>query len=744
MSLTLRILLKSFLLLGCLYSTAQSKVQEKSACKPPIGRVLWHDKIDREQKNLLKADGRADAEFHAGSNEDLNYFITQSLTQNVDRLQCKIETDTSLGDQKKKNYLAGIERVLKTFGTYYRNHQFNVSQLPAALDTYEQAMDLDIQHQTIESIIDGSSYDVARLVVGSDAFGDNPGVATAKNAIFRKYCYLYPDQIFVKLRDNINVPFRDSLIRVAAYRYPKKLYDFASADNKLGYAIRNIDDPFIKTVSRMAKSGGSGQLYFPFLDNLISGHLTYDQINAVKEDEAKYYQLLVKTRMDYVKRSLTGEKIISMDELDLMMQRKGRDYFIKTINALHEEKDAVRFKVLNQLNAQELYYLVIAGERDMYTSSYVKGIFPLMMQKCGNKSDSLLMSVSFDRFKKFVKIAAGYNTLSTFLSSFPDNDKAQTLMTAFVNNLERSNGLEDGVDVADSYASIAESIKPVADQMLYNVKLNYDKSIRANNKRGIVIYNLLYKLFLSADGSNKIDLSKEFGIPPVYSVSYSSLANDSTGKVVMQVFFYGDEDGKMNWNGFVPRFANGNWKKQDDTKYWLSFASTKGKPIVVYANKWMDDKRIEGETERAQASLAQYLEERSIEPTIVVHRGHSYYAPYTIEQIKPSAKVVLLGSCGGYNLIHNVIMRAPDAHIIASKQTGKMDINQPFINIMNEKLRTGQNLDWIPFWSEFKASAGKVEGFDDYIPPYKNLGVIFIKAYNSSMGEGEETVTKAY
>ncbi len=57
-----------------------------------------------------------------------------------------------------------------------------------------------------------------------------------------------------------------------------------------------------------------------------------------------------------------------------------------------------------------------------------------------------------------------------------------------------------------------------------------------------------------------------------------------------------------------------------------------------------------------------------------------------------------------------------------------------FFNILNEKLRNGNNIDWIPFWNEFKKSAGSVEGFEDYIPPHKNLCAIFIKAYNSQMG----------
>jgi hypothetical protein len=52
-----------------------------------------------------------------------------------------------------------------------------------------------------------------------------------------------------------------------------------------------------------------------------------------------------------------------------------------------------------------------------------------------------------------------------------------------------------------------------------------------------------------------------------------------------------------------------------------------------------------------------------------------------------------------------------------------------------EKMRNGSNIDWIPFWKEFERDAGKTTGFEDYIPPYKNLGAIFIKAYHSAMGD---------
>jgi hypothetical protein len=725
-------LLGAFLCLGG--NLAAQKAE--AGCNPPYSRIRWHDDVDKEQRNVLRLDGRADAFFQAGSNEEVNYFVTQALTRQVDALQCRIEADTLIRDQGKVGYVRGLERLLRNFGAAWRRRQFNAAYLPTALNTYEAAIDKDKRGESIEEIVDKATYDIGQLLVASQAFERNPGFRTARLSLLRKYCLLHPDRIFATLKDNLDLPFRDSMIVLAGYKYPRMLYDYAAANNRLGLAIRKVDDNFIRTVSSMATSGGSGQLYFPFLDNLIKGKMTLKDIDAVKNDGARYYKLLVKTRMDYVQRAMNGEKILELEALTKMLEVKGKEVFIKEINALHELPDAQRFRILGQLNAQELYYLVIAGETELYTSSYIKGIYPLMLSKTGNRGDSLLMSVGFDRFKKFIRMAAGYNTLSHFLSTFPDNKQAQTLMTAFVNNLERSTGLEDGVDVADSYASIVETAKPIAAEMLNNVKLNYDKNLAAGNKRGAVIYQLLMKLFQSATDSAS-NLSRELGIPPVYSISYDNLKSDSASQVVMQVYFYGDEDGRRNYKLFLPQYANASWKKVEDNANWIAFASTKGKPILIYANKPLDEES--GALEKAQAALNSYLVEKGLSPTVVIHRGHSYYAPYTIEQLQPSAKIVFLGSCGGYHLIHDVLRAAPDAHIIASKQIGKQIINQPFMDQLNEKLRGGSNIDWIPFWNELRGKVGKVDGFDDYIPPHKNLGALFIKAYGIAMGEEEST-----
>lgn len=729
----LRLFLFSIYTLLALTLFAQ-KNEECKGVKPPINRLLNHENIDREQRNALRADGKADAFFYAGNNEDINFLVTQALTQKIDFLQCWIERDSAIMHRKKVAYLAGLEKMLKQFTANFRSRRINASSFPTVLEAYEAAINRDKSGESIERIISRSSYEVADMLVNSGAFTENAGYKDARNIVIRKYLHQHPEQTFYTLKQNPDVPFRDSLILLASYKYPHRLYDYAAANNKLGYAIRNINDPLIKTVVRMATSGGSGQLYFPFLDNILKGRQTIEEIDAVKGDDVKYYRLLVKTRMDYVQRRRQKDTVYEMGTLMNWVEKKARDVFINTINGLHEQPDPVRFRILQQLNAQELYYIAVSGENTIYTSSYVRGVYPIMMQKISNRGDSLILSVGFDRFKKFIRMAAGFNTLNNFLASFKNKEDATSLMTAFVNGLEKSSGLEDGVDVADSYVSIAEGNKELAKNILELTKINYDRNVANNNQRGMVMYNLLYKLFLSADTTNNIDLSKEFGIPPVYNVSYQSLAVDSQ-RVVMQVFFYGDKDGQNIFQGFLRQFSNGNWKITH-SKQWVSIASTRGKPILIFANRPLPEET--GADDEAQSALTEYLINNGMSPTIVVHRGHSYYANSTIERITPAAKIVFLGSCGGYHLIHDVLRHAPDAHIIASKQIGKTIINQPFFNILMEKLRNGSDINWIPFWHEFQRAVPDKDGFEDYIPPHKNLGAIFIKAYKSQMGDEDQ------
>ena len=130
------------------------------------------------------------------------------------------------------------------------------------------------------------------------AFEKNRGYKASKNILIKKYCELHPEQTFATLRTTLrqipDLPFADSLIIAAGHLYPKQLYDYAAANNTLANRIKKVKDPLVQAIVKMTASGGSGQLYFPFLDNIVKGKMTLADIDAVRNDSIKYYKLIGK------------------------------------------------------------------------------------------------------------------------------------------------------------------------------------------------------------------------------------------------------------------------------------------------------------------------------------------------------------------------------------------------------------------------------------------------------------------
>ena len=213
---------------------------------------------------------------------------------------------------------------------------------------------------------------------------------------------------------------------------------------------------------------------------------------------------------------------------------------------------------------------------------------------------------------------------------------------------------------------------------------------------------------------------------------FNDLVNDS-GIVYQQVFFFGDEDGVASYDSYMEDFKkNPKWKVTNDS-FWTVISSTEGKRIEIYANRPLK----EPQDEEATDSLINYLNANNIHPTIMIHRGHSYHLPFTLSKLNKQVRIVILGSCGGYHNLAIVLDHAPDAHIVSSKQTGSMAINEPIIRSLNTMLLEGADVNWITMWRDldeyFLKRKDLQERYDDYVPPYKNLGAIFIKAYRQMM-----------
>ena len=707
----------------------------------PIQRKLIHERINEEQAKCDKADGKLDGMIKVSANEEINLQVTDAIIRKINELQNNIESDAKVASNNEKiRQLNFVLQVVKDFRTEWISKRLNPASAPILIDNFEQILFANIDGKSMVQYIHEAPYEIGKI--NTEIFKNNIGYAESKNILFLKYCTLNPDKILSSIRPYINEPFADSLVVLASINNPKQLYDYASASNSPeSKLIQKNNNKLVKVIASLSHTPNA-LIYYPFLDDILTGKLLVDSIkkyigDGVSEvDSVGYFKLLVKTEISYQLRLIAKDTPIAMfgtNGLREMLQRKAIQHFVKPINELHEQNNlAIRMKALDPLSAQEIYYVIVMGENEIYTSSY-KHSYNRLIQKLGTipRGDELLLSVNMDFFRKFIKMAANFNQLDNFLKTMPP-DKSPVLMKAFVANLDKSNNLEDAVDVADSYSSITD--KALLQIILKNVINNEKRNIKQNNNRGTVIYSLLKTIFLSSDSSN-VDLTSEIGIPSIYSIDNKYLT-DASGRIIQQVFFYGDEDGKTNYTGFINSFSSKEWKITPQ-KEWVEIKSLQGKKVLIYANLPLNsDKNLD---DTAQAHLSYYLNKNNLNPSVVIHRGHSYWLPGTINRMTGNAKIIVLGSCGGYKNLSQILTICPDANIISTKEIGKGDINRPIINYLNQAFMAGNTIVWKDMWAAltkvFYADPNKEvrESWDDYIPPYKNLGAIFIKAYNLKM-----------
>jgi hypothetical protein len=713
---------------------------EADTVKVPLFRQAFHDKINNEQALGDKVDGKTDGYFYVSKNEEINLQVTDAFFRKVDDLQTWVETNkTIVTNNDKIRYLRLIENMLRTFRVSWRNKEIKPVEFPAALHTFDVIFKGLNGGKSILPPIQAAPYEIAKM--NTAVFFDSKENGEAQKIVYLKYCSLHPDNILKTIRPFAKESFADSLILVACKNNPVQLYSYAqSATTPEGKLIHRNNNAMVKVVAQLSQTPNA-LLYFPFLDDLLSGKNTVENIKQFVGDGSKsydsigYFKLLVKTEINYFKRLApplrdTPVAMFGANGLREILKGKALQHFIKPINELHDVSNlAVRMKAIQPLGTRELYFMMVMGEADIYTSSY-KHSYNRLMQLMGARprGDSLLQSVHFDFFKKFIKMAANFNRLDSFLKSMPVAN-SEILMKAFVANLDRTGNLEDAVDVADSYSSIND--KYLLNTILTYVKDNEQKSINENNSRGKLIYGLLKTIFLSADSSNKIDLTAMVGIPSIYEITNKEL-QDAKGRIVQQVFFYGDEDGKTFFPPFLNSFAAKDWTITHK-KEWVEIKSIKGN-VWVFANKPLDYNQNLDDS--AQAHLANYFKENEMHPSVVVHRGHSYWLPGTIARMPADAKIVVLGSCGGYQNLNQILEWSPDAHIISTKEIGKGDINKPILTYLNQSLLSGNVISWRDMWKTLTDFFGKDpspevrESWEDYIPPYRNLGAIFIKAYH--------------
>lgn len=683
----------------------------------PTQRQVYHNKIDKEQRKADVSDGSVDAVIYYSEDTTLTNSLTRSMLTDVDKLQVMIENldvskDPSVENNIKMRYLAAVYGMVQRYNqdvtiepAHYRKIVTNMRELIIA--SHEKKLEEYVH----------SHANIYTLENSDRIMDEFPALRTF---VYGEVGRQHPQMMIKKLNDFAAEPFACQIIAAAARIVPNDIYSYASSTSpKIRSAVRNCDDGIVQTIVKITDESRSPLKALSFLGDIYTGRMSLRQADSITANPDVYYQNLVRLKIE----NDTLGRATYTNELAYNGLR-----YVREMNDLHEEPDAKRFKCIEKMPPETLYYLMIFGQDEIYTSSFI-GTFNRMMDRMKPLTgDTFLVKLRHDKFRTFIRMCAGYNTLSTFLASM-EQDKKTELMTNFIAGLDKGSNddLEDAVDVADAFGSIKDST--LATFLRSKVKENYEQAFNSRSRKGMVLYGLMAAIF---DGSKALSSQDEvikqseiLNLPPVNLVPYASLVNDS-GVIYEQFYFYGDEDGKMSYNSFLGNFNDGNWKVNKD-QFWTTITSIKGKKIIIYANNPI----AEPGDEEAQEKLNAYLNEQDIHPTFIIHRGHSYHLPVTMENLAKENKIVMLGSCGGYHNLAVVLNHAPDAHIISSKQTGMAVINEPIIKAINNQLLAGNDVNWISIWGQIDGSMkGAVrEKWLDYVPPYKNLGVIFIKSY---------------
>ncbi len=684
----------------------------------PINRQLSHDKIDRLQKSADEFDENPDGKIILINNKKGSEQLTASVMKKVDQMQLVIE-NLPLDHWTKVKYLMYLEEDMKQFYKDMTSSRINPLYYENLFNNFEVIFK---KQQNNESLVPYINENFTRSLYGSiHMFKDD---RPALEAVYNNMVRLYPDEMMTRFYEFSDKEAAVTLMSLIAPLKPNLILTYATSTSFERNIVRKSNDTLVRTIVDIADHAKTPLRAIVFLEDLMHNRKTLAEVNSLTGDNATYYKSLVAQRLipDNVSRKI----------LDRECKEQALEY-VRTMNELHDAQDPVRFKCIEPLSAKEIYFLMVLCSDEIYTSTFVGSFNRMMTKMAGVKGDVFLQELNMDKFRTFIRMCAGYNKLSQYLVSI-DEANRNTLMASFVHDIDKNKetDLEDAVDVADAIGSIQDD--NLVDYLLSELKKDYERTYLENDKRGLIIYFLLHTLTVSIINPEQTsdELQSELKIPPIAYVPNKNILSDS-GVVVEQVFFYGDEDGKSSYNSFLSNYKPDEWKIAKNDK-WVTLTSTKGKPVSVYANLPLDEPM----DEEAQKSLVNYLENNNIHPTVMIHRGHSYHLPGTLKYLNQDNKIIILGSCGGYHNLSTILGSSEDAHIISSKQTGTMLVTDPIIKSVQDRILAGKDINWIEIWNELALqmkTPALLDKFNDYVPPHKNMGALFLKAFKIQMQE---------
>lgn len=666
-----------------------------------------HQWIDDRQSVIDKFDGKLDSIINLNETKQTQK-ATNTYINLINSLQSTIKYS---GNSNQDNYfelralydrLLGIGKENYKLLDYYENIFNNAIGIVSHKISKEKLLQYLLKNKktSIENIAYYNTH------IAADTF--------LTNALNN-----YPAEVLKQFNYYQKQPYANHIVEQAARISPNTLKKYFPSKSYINNFVLKSNDTVIKTMLNIYNMlGVETKAYilsdFVYADN----NPNLSAIHNLKYIPENYLTALITLKQ--------REHPIASKDIEDELAIKSLEW-VRVINDLHDEQDtSVRFANVKNMTAEQLYTLIVYSPEEIFTSTF-NGLYKRMLEKMDTTSGfELLKNNNFNRFRIFIKLCSGYNTLNNFLSTM-SKAEAISLFERFISAIDTDeNGLNDAVNVADTFGSIEDTTYLRIFENYLTKEFNNSLAFQKKDKELLygLLLNVLYQKIVPIYTIDTMALNK-YKLPPVDYLVIDDLKGASD-TIYQMHFFFDDEDGIVSYATFINSFQTKGWKIESDSII-TTLTKKEKNTVIIYCNTPTHE--YDG-----QKAILDLFKTFQIAPSVVVHRGHSYYAMNTISKIEPSAKVVYLGSCGAYHNIAEVVKRTPQVSIIASKQIGTYVVNNTLLEAISSTMCHEDTLRWSIVWQEIDKTLKTIGDvgygrFLDYVPPQKNMGSIFLSAY---------------
>jgi hypothetical protein len=653
------------------------------------------------------------------------YSMANYFEAGINNICQSLASDNTLTVLEKEKAVRSLVYFMHALGNNLAKQSSTLYDIPGALNSYKSVLTALLHHQPLNRLLEPIPPHRSQLL--ATAFSQYKEYALLDNMAVYKRMASTPEFILQFLENKPGFPYSDSLLLQAAADDPLKMaFYLTTAKPGIQDKIRNSRNIYLQQIVSLSQHKSASEL-LPFVKQIAEQKITPEEILNKRTDAVGYFQLLVNTLQE--SRHSNEPSCIFLRPLRSAIKQKALSFFVNEINDQHNAADAMRFVSVKGLRAEDIYYIITSCGEELYTSSYL-GLYKRLMEHFTDKRvDSLFGMLQYDNLRTFMRLAANYNVLGSFLENLPSQGREQ-LLKRFIGGIgdDRDSGLETAMDIADSFTALA-SAGEINEMTRAELRSNLNRCQSAHQYLGVRLYSILlrvYELVKQEGGLHKLWASLGN-----YEILKRDALENKNGEIVQLVLFYGDEDGVSSFKNFLQLYSDASkWKIEKNTN-WVSIRSVSDHPVIIYANLPLD---IKQELDvRAQDSLVSFLHTQSQDPVVLIHRGHSYHLDKTLKKLQPSVKLAILGSCGSYNKSISIASFNPDVQVIGSKKIGSKSINDPIIEVINETMVNQKDLYWPEIWKKLEERFSKDKValglFNEYFPPSNNISLFVLKLF---------------